>query len=236
VRRKLLHVLQGEIKVVKLVRANITRYMIIGGMGLGLTLLALPEFLLLRALLHYPLVFALVAFSLCAVTLAVGASSLCKRLRAWRQHRHIKQAEYSELAEWLAPRLQENHPLNIITAAQKLGAARDVTAVPDLMDALERCVETQPPGWSECAAALANALARIGDRRALPLLYRLDNVRGIGLIPAVRNAIAAIEPQTSLLRAGSAFDVSPDSLLRSVQARPDANESAILLRSGERGE
>ena len=33
--------------------------------------------------------------------------------------------------------------------------------------ALERCVETQPPGWSEQAAALANALARIGDRRAL---------------------------------------------------------------------
>ena len=228
--------MQGDEQVVKSARTNITRFFIIGSLITGLALLSVPEILLLRALLNYPPVFALVVFALCAITLAVGASSLRKKISAWRQRRRVKQAEYSPLADWLAPRLQDSHVPNVILAAERLGEARDTTAVPDLMNALERCVETQPPGWSECAAALANALARIGDRRALPLLYRLDNVRGIGLIPAVRNAIAAIEPQTSLLRAGSAFDVPPGSLLRSVQTRPDANESAILLRSGERGE
>ena len=217
-----------------MVRANITRYITTSGLILGLALLSVPEILLLRALLHYPPVFALVVLFLCAVTLAVGASTLRKKWGIWNRRRK-KQAEYSKLADWLTPRLRDSHVPNVITAAERLGAARDVTAVPDLMAALERCVETQPPGWSECAAALANALARIGDRRALLLLYRLDNVRGIGLIPAVRNAIAAIEPQTSLLRAGSVFDVPPTSLLRSVQDPPPTPTNLPFSCAAARG-
>ena len=160
--------------------------------------------LLLRALAARSLVFGSLFVAVCG---HAGRWSLfpAQKNRRVAAAAALKQAEYSQLADWFTPRLQDSHVPNVILAAERLGEARDTTAVPDLMSALERCVETQPPGWSECAAALANALARIGDRRALPLLYRLDNVRGIGLIPAVRNAIAAIEPQTSLLRAGQRF-------------------------------
>jgi hypothetical protein len=70
----------------------------------------------------------------------------------------------------------------------------------------------------------------IGDRRALPLLYRIENVRGIGFISTIREAIAAIEPQTSLLRPGSA-DLLPDTLLRPVQARMEPEEPKLLLRA-----
>lgn len=155
-------------------------------------------------------------------------------IRAWKQKQRITQEGYSPLAAKLTPNLLGSYSPYVIEAAEQLGEARDVTAVPVLITALERCMENQPPGWSERASALANALARIGDRRALPLLYRLDNVRGIGLIPAVRNAIAAIEPQSSLLRPGSIHDVPSHALLRSVQHRPDAKEAATLLRSADR--
>ena len=156
-----------------------------------------------------------------------------RQARAWKQEQRIRQGGYSPLAAKLTPDLLGSYSPYVIEAANQLAEARDATAVPVLITALEQCMENQPPGWSERASALANALARIGDRRALPLLYRLDNVRGIGLIPAVRNAIAAIEPQTSLLRPGSIHDVPPHTLLRSVKQRPDAKEAAILLRSAE---
>lgn len=154
-------------------------------------------------------------------------------LRRRRRARRLKKTQCSPLAETLTPLLQDSFSPFVIEAAEKLGAARDRSAVPALIAALERCVETQPPGWSEQAASLANALAQIGDRRALALLYRLDNVRGIGLIPAVRNAIAAIEPQTSLLRAGSQYDLTPHLLLRSAHNQTDPNETAVLLRSAD---
>ncbi len=166
----------------------------------------------------------------CAIVCVVGLRRLFRR---WRQARHIRQAQFSPLAETLTPQLQGEYSPYVIEAAERLGEARDVSAVPALIVALEHCVETQRPGWRDRAAALADSLGRIGDRRALPLLYRLDNVRGIGLIPAVRNAIASIEPQTSLLRAGSADNVPPQSLLRSVAQRPETEEAAILLRSAE---
>ena len=171
--------------------------------------------------------------ALAAFLLAICAFGSRRLFRRWKQARHIRQSQFSPLAQTLTPQLQGEYSPYVIEAAEQLGAARDVTAVPALIIALEHCVETQRPGWRDRAAALAESLGRIGDRRALPLLYRLDNVRGIGLIPAVRNAIASIEPQTSLLRAGSRDNVPPQSLLRSVAQRPETEDAAVLLRSVE---
>lgn len=153
--------------------------------------------------------------------------------RGRNKRRRLAQERRSPLAKRLMSDLMGNDSAHIIEAAELLGEARDVTAVPVLILALERCIETQPPGWSERAAALATALGKIGDRRALPLLYKLDNVRGIGLISAVRNAIASIEPQTSLLRPGSAEDVAPELLLRPVTLHSDSDPDArrTLLRT-----
>jgi len=120
----------------------------------------------------------------------------------------------------------------IIKAARTLGDARDATAVPSLLLVLERCVDTQQPGWRDIAEALAEALGKIGDGRALPLLVRLENVRGIGFIPSIRGAIAEIEPQSSLLRPGSAVPADHAVLLRSVRSVTE-DAASTLLRTVE---
>ena len=204
-------------KTVYLVKALAAVLLLLIGLGVALMLAAHP------------------GVAACASALGAITGFLCawRGLRRRRRVRRLKTTQVSPLAETLTPLLQDSFSPHVIEAAEKLGAARDKSAVPALIAALERCVETQPPGWSEQAAALANALAQVGDRRALELLYRLDNVRGIGLIPAVRSAIAAIEPQTSLLRAGSQYDITPHLLLRSAHHQTDPNETAILLRSAD---
>src|SRR5262249_8611517 len=146
------------------------------------------------------------------------------------------QRHESLLASHLTPQLFGEYPPYVIEAAEKLGQQRDLTAVPALLRALEQSVDSQRPGWIEQSAALANALAQICDRRALPLLYRLDNVRGIGFIPAIRNAITAIEPHSSLLRPGSAGGAIPETLLRPAQGRFAEEPPAILLRAVEASE
>lgn len=168
---------------------------------------------------------------------ALGAMSLTGLIAWWHQiskrwyrQRRTTSARRkpSDLAVQLIPQLYGEYTPYIIQAAEQLGDARDTTAVPDLLCVLETCVDAQRPGWCEVAEALANALAHIGDSRALPILYRLENVRGIGFIPAIRNAIAVIEPQASLLRPN--MDISPEMLLRPVQGRSRDEEQAILLR------
>jgi hypothetical protein len=159
---------------------------------------------------------------------AAHTYSAARNLRhRWRWRR--VGTHQSELAANLTPQLFGDYSPYIIEAAQQLGAARDMTAVPALLRALESCVDSQRPGWREVAEELANALAQIGDGRALPLLRQLENVRGIGFIPAVRNAIAAIEPHSSLLRPGS---LDHGALLRPLQHSPEI-EPAFLLRSAE---
>ncbi len=149
-------------------------------------------------------------------------------LRTWSRSARIQRSEQSELAEQLTPQLFGNHPPYVIEAAEKLGDARDTTAVPHLIYALEQCVETQPPCWCEMGEALVTALARIGDRTALPVLFRLENVRGIGFISAIRSAIASIEPSTSLLRPGNGDALHIDLLLHPAHAVPDENPQALL--------
>lgn len=117
----------------------------------------------------------------------------------------------------------------VLEAAQQLGQARVAGAVPHLMYALETCVNGQQPGWRDHAEAFVEALALIGDRRALPLLQRLENVRGIGLLPAIRHAIAEIEPQTSLLRAGAAPDIDCDTLLTPAQSAAEDPQTLLKI-------
>ena len=102
---------------------------------------------------------------------------------------------------------------------------------PALVGVLDNWVNAQRPGWREVTEALTRALERIGDRRALPLLYRLLNVRGIGILPSVRDAIAAIEPQTSLLRPGLADPHRGELLLRPVQEQSSPQQPSLLLRA-----
>jgi hypothetical protein len=152
--------------------------------------------------------------------------------RRWRNSRDLRRTPPSQQTAARIEQLMGNHPPYVIEAAKELGDSQDAAAVPALLEVLERCVDTQHPGWRDVAEVVVDALARLGDRRALPLLYRLETVRGIGFIPSIRNAIAEIEPQTSLLRAGSADAELQKALLR--PARADAEDGAtMLLRSVE---
>lgn len=139
------------------------------------------------------------------------------------------------LVQELIPQLYGEYTPYVVEAAEKLGESRDVTAVPALCAALETSVNAQKPGWRDVSAALADALASIGDGRALPLLYKLENVRGIGFIPNIRSAIARIEPHSSLLRPGSEADVAQtETLLRPLPNRDTVEPPAQLLRPSNR--
>jgi len=119
----------------------------------------------------------------------------------------------------------------VIEASEKLGAARETAAVPALMHVLEQTVNTQPPDWCDTAEALVVALGKMGDRRALPLLHRLSNVRGIGLLTVVNEAINRIEPETRLLRPGSGDDLPREILLRPADACTESDPTLLLRPS-----
>jgi len=136
--------------------------------------------------------------------------------------------EISPLAESLIPQLYGQFSPYVIEAAERLGDERDASAVPALLCVLERCVEVRRPGWEEIAGTLIGVLAAIGDRRALPVLYRLESIQDVGLALLIRQALAAIEPQACLLRPYDGS--SPDALLR--PAPNDSNTEGFqqLLR------
>ncbi len=150
--------------------------------------------------------------------------------RLSRARRFSRRKESLLLGE-LAPQLKSDSVPCVVQAAQKLGDAKDLSAVPVLCAALETSVNAQRPGWRDASAALADALAQIGDARALPLLYKLENVRGIGFIPNIRSAIARIEPHANLLRPGTQSDTDREqSLLRPLPNRDSIEPPAQLLR------
>ena len=155
-----------------------------------------------------------------------------KRQRAHFKARKNSNRDITPFVAELTPQLYGGYVPYVVEAAQLLGEARDMTAVPDLCAALEICVNTQKPGWRDASAALADSLAQIGDARALPLLYKLENVRGIGFIPNIRSAIARIEPHSSLLRPGSSHDAAQTgTLLRPLPNRDSIEPPSQLLRS-----
>ncbi|HZT43094.1 MAG TPA: hypothetical protein VFA07_13075 [Chthonomonadaceae bacterium] len=173
------------------------------------------------------------------IVIAIAAPPACvglclcqvARERAWEARAtwlRRSEGQISPLAESLIPQLYGEFSLYIIEAAERLGEERDETAVPALLCVLERCVEVRRPGWEDIAGALIGALATIGDRRALPVLYRLDSFQEVGLTPAIRQALAAIEPQASLLR--PLTGPSPDTLLRPAPNDSATEEPQLLLR------
>lgn len=166
--------------------------------------------------------------------LMAGADWGRRTFREWARDTRLRWAHRheSELVASLTPHLLGDYSPYVIEAAETLGEARDATAVPALMRVLECCVDMQPPSWKETAEVVVKALAKIGDRRSLPLLYRIENVRGIGLISTIREAISAIEPQTSLLRPGGLEPLS-EILLRPAQGSRATEEPVLLLRAIE---
>ncbi|MCS6777515.1 MAG: HEAT repeat domain-containing protein [Chloroherpetonaceae bacterium] len=201
--------------------------------GLGLTLL-LTGLFLIREWPSLPAPFW--TGVLASVSVMAVVDWLRRPLREWARDTRMRwahQRETEQVAQW-TPHLLGDYPPYVIEAARALGETRDPTAVPALLRVLEQCVDMQRPSWREIAEAIIDALAQIGDRRALPLLYRIENVRGIGLIPCIREAIAAIEPQTSLLRPGCPQSLS-EALLRPARHQPECEEPALLLRAAGDG-
>jgi hypothetical protein len=159
-----------------------------------------------------------------------GGIFLHRTARWWKNNLQLRRSTRgaSVFAEEWIPMLYGNYTPYIVEAAERLGGARETTAVPALMHVLEQTVNTQPPDWCETAEALVVALGKMGDRRALPLLQRLSNVRGIGLLTVVHEAIDRIEPETSLLRPGSADDLPREILLRPAESCPDTDPATLL--------
>ncbi len=170
-----------------------------------------------------------------AAALAVGlvwtrrGVTLAKRRRGMAQARKIESPQISALIL----ELRGEYPPYVIEAAEQLGKAKDRSAVPALLHVLEQAAENQRPGWRDVAAALADALGEIGDGRALELLYRLENVRGIGFIPNIRHAIAVIEPQAVLLRASSESETPQSALLLRPARGGGETDKSLLLRAAE---
>jgi hypothetical protein len=160
----------------------------------------------------------------------MGCLALNRIVRRWKNSTTRKRGlrNTSSFADEWIPMLYGDYKPYVVEAAEKLGAARETTAVPALMHVLEQTVNTQPPDWCETAEALVVALGRMGDRRALPLLNRLSNVRGIGLLTVVHEAINRIEPETSLLRPGSADDLPREILLRPAESCPETDPATLL--------
>lgn len=151
------------------------------------------------------------------------------QLLFWLQHRRCWRQPCSSLTRELAPLLLSEDTDLAIEAASRLAAARDRSAVPHIMHALKACVEAQQPGWRERGEGFTIALAQIGDGRALPLLRELEDVRGIGFIPAVRRAILLLEPRSCLLRAGTTPGIALELLVIPAQGE-STKELASLVR------
>lgn len=172
-----------------------------------------------------------VLFTLLGFCVALTSMGICAKVRALRQDLTVRRSEggLSEEARRLTVQLFGGYPPYVVEAAQQLGEQQEMYAVPALLCVLERSISSQNPGWCEVSEAIVVALGKIGDGRALPLLYKLQTVRGIGIVAVVREAIDAIEPHSCLLRAGSA-DMGQETLLvRPATERTEAKEH--LLRS-----
>ena len=203
----------------------------------GMCLVVMGAALLLIGL-TYGLV-ALLGETSSGVTLA-GAAALVglwtrRGVTLLKRRRKVERAAVTN-SPAVAARIAElygEYPPYVIEAAQQLGQERDRTAVPALLHVLEQTAENQRPGWRDVGAALTDALAEIGDGRALELLYRLENVRGIGFIPNVRNAIAVIEPQSVLLRASGENGSAQAALLLRPAHGAGETDKTLLLRAAE---
>ena len=153
---------------------------------------------------------------LCSVALAITAL-----LTHWWRIRGFVYAGQSPAVRRCALRLTSLRRKERLRAAELLGEMNDRTAVPALVRAIRR--NRRDGGFLEAAV---RSLAHLGDDRALPVLRELTSGHHYGLMKAAREAVAAIEPASVLLRA------TPESegLLRPA-GRGGNSESQHLLRA-----
>ena len=99
---------------------------------------------------------------------------------------------------------------------------------PSCVPALIRMVDLYPDDVPFLIQT-AQLMAQLGDERALPVLRRLSANRHYALMQAAQAAIDAIEPRSTLLRAGNAPAPSSDTLLRAAMpAASRANPDEML--------
>ncbi|CCW34171.1 hypothetical protein CWRG_00815 [Chthonomonas calidirosea] len=165
----------------------------------------------------------------------LGIDFVGRDLFAWLQRRRCWRQPCSALVHELAPLLLSEDSRVAIDAAMRLADAGDCSAVPHLVHALRVTVEMQHPGWRERGEVFTEALAKLGDGRALPLLRELEDVRGIGFIPSIRRAILYLEPRSLLLRAGTLPSDPPALLLQPVGRHVEELKTLLHILPKDRG-
>lgn len=125
-------------------------------------------------------------------------------------------------------RLASDNRNERLLCADLLGRFNDRTAVPALMLAAERAKDDMP-----MLLVIAWSLAQLGDPRSLPTLRRMMTGHSFEIMKLAREAVEAIEPQHTLLRASEAPAVEPRVLLRAVVVTPDPLPHQLLRSAGE---
>lgn len=153
------------------------------------------------AVVDYRYILAPVIFGGC--TLSIIAAALVVRSKrenviAANDSQSIRHV-HSEEAARMVQDLFGPYPRYAAAAAEHLGVIREAGAVPSLISVLDRSAWRSEDGWGTVCEAIVEALAKIGDGRALPVLNRVQGARGADFSIKVNAAIASM---TSLDPAG----------------------------------
>lgn len=147
--------------------------------------------------------------------------------RWWKAHSAFADAEQTPSVRKCAERLASRRSAVRQEAVRVLGMLNDPTAVPALARALERYDKD-----TRFLEAAIEVLAQFGDARALPALRRLTTDHSYSVMQAARQAIAAIEPKSVLLRSSASPATTSKVLLRPASASAPPTEPQTLLRPG----
>lgn len=158
------------------------------------------------------------------VVVVVGAilTEMAGPVTRWLQARSgFGDPEQSTAVRAYALKLGSSKRKARLTSIQRLGDLNDYTAVPALLKVIDKYSTDGP-----LMETVVVVLGKLADERALPGLHRLSHGRHQSLMEAARDAVAAIEPKSILLR--PAVDKN-EHLLRSSNSAGEA-DSALLLR------
>ena len=136
--------------------------------------------------------------------------------------------------EGIALRLIGDYAPFSIEAANELGKLRDLSGAPILMYGIERLIADEPGGWREMISAMVGALREIGDPKALPLLQRLQKMRGADEITGLTATIAELEHLIGLLRPTECETQSGEILVRPVMPQTGDVQKEVLLRASNK--
>lgn len=146
--------------------------------------------------------------------------------KKWNEKRlSLERADQPDHVRRLAKNITSRRRGTRMLSAECLGETGSPTAVPVLLQAIERYERD-----AHFVETAVKALMRLGDVRSLPTLHRLTHDRNLALMTAARQAVAVIEPRVVLLRASAA----PPQVRRSELLRPlqhtGATEPNEMLR------